>query len=188
MTNLRKTIGIVAGAMKPMTAGHFHLVQKATTECDETMLFVSTGDRARPGEFPIYWKQMQQVWEKYLEPAVKSLGKVNIVYCVVPIRDVMEFLGEAEENPDNINTYIIYSDPEDLAANFDEDTLEEYFPNLFENGQICPWPVDRAETAGISGTKMREALAAGNVEVFMSGLPSAVKDDGIEIYHLLGGK
>ena len=193
-------IGIVAGAFKPLTAGHFHIMAKAAHECEQVMIYVSTGDRARPGEFPIYWKDMQTVWSKFIEPAIKSLGttlkaEINIEYCSVPIGSVMRFLREAEDNPEASasNIYVIYSDPVDIEANFDEDLLEENFPELtaedeWKEKQLFTWPVDRSETSGISGTIMRQALGSGDLVKFMKGLPVPLKDHGSEIFVLLRGR
>ena len=185
MRSARKTIGLIAGGFKPFTAGHYNLVQKASSECDEVKLFVSTGDRKREGELPLTWRQMQPVWNQYLEPAITKLGNVDVVYVRTPIRSIMELLIDANEDTNNYNSYNIYSDPEDAANNYSEQKQMRYWPRLLQNDQILLQMVDRGETGGISGTVMRKALAKGDMKAFIAGLPEPVRLYGPAIYGMI---
>ena len=185
MKSVRKTIGLIAGGFKPFTAGHYNLVQKASSECDEVKLFVSIGDRKREGELPLTWAQMQPVWNEYLEPAIVKLGNVDVIYVRTPIRSIMELLIDANADANNYNSYYIYSDPEDAASNYSEEKQMKYWPRLVENDQIEIKMIDRGETGGISGTVMRKALAKGNVKAFIAGLPEPVKLYGPAIFDML---
>lgn len=185
MQSARKTIGLIAGGFKPFTAGHYNLVQKASSECDEVKLFVSVGDRKREGELPLTWAQMQPVWNEYLEPAITKLGNVDVVYVRTPIRSIMELLIDANADTNNYNSYYVYSDPEDAESNYSEQSQMRYWPRLVENDQFEIKIVDRGETGGISGTVMRKALAQGKKKAFIAGLPEPVKIYGRDIYERL---
>lgn len=90
----------------------------------------------------------------------------------------------ANEDENNLNTYQIYSAPEDVLSYADRIQMK-YWPRLFENDQVILRPVSRKETAGISGTLMRSALASGDKKTFVKGLPSPVRIYGSEIYRIL---
>ena len=188
MQSARKTIGLIAGGFKPFTTGHYNLVQKASTECDEVKLFVSVGDRKREGELPLTWTQMQPIWNEYLEPAITKLGNVDVVYAKTPIRSIYELLIDANADEDNMNTYVIYSDPEDMKKSYSDATQMKYWPRLLDNDQILLHMVDRGETGGISGTVMRKALAKGDIEAFIAGLPEPVKLYGPAIFDMLSSQ
>ena len=185
MKSARRTIGLIAGGFKPFTAGHYNLVQKASSECDEVKLFVSIGDRKRARELSLTWAQMQPVWNEYLEPAIAKLGNVDVVYVRTPIRSIMELLIDANEDANNYNSYYVYSDPEDAAINYSEEKQMRYWPRLVENDQFEIKIVDRAETGGISGTVMRKALAQGKKKAFIAGLPEPVRLYGPAIFDML---
>lgn len=186
---MRQTIGLIGGGFKPFTKGHYHLVEKAAGECDEVILFVSTGDRKRKGEVPITWNQMNPVWEKFLKKAMPA--NVKVVFHFQPIKGIIDTLIEANDDvvaePRNNNTYIIYSDPEDMAGNFSQKTQLKYFPRLFKNHQVIFKPIERASGVNISGTQMRNFLATGNVKAFIEGLPKPVQVYGPDIFKMLGG-
>jgi cytidyltransferase-like protein len=188
MKSARKTIGLIAGGFKPFTAGHYNLVQKASSECDEVKLFVSIGDRKRQGELPLTWAQMQPIWNEYLEPAIKNLGNVDVVYAKTPVRSIYELLIDANADTSNYNSYFIYSDPEDAVNNYGEEKQIKYWPRLMENDQFTIKMINRGETGGISGTVMRKALAKGDMEAFIAGLPEQVKLYGPAIFDSLRQK
>jgi len=188
MNSARKTIGLIAGGFKPFTAGHYNLVQKASRECDEVKLFVSTGDRKRSGELPLSWEQMQPIWNEYLVPAITNLGNIDVVYARTPIRSIMELLIDANADVNNYNSYYVYSDPEDTINNYSQKAQMKYWPRLVENDQFELKMIDRGETGGVSGTVMRKALAKGNIKAFIAGLPEPVKLYGPAIFDSLRQK
>jgi cytidyltransferase-like protein len=188
MKSARKTIGLIAGGFKPFTAGHYNLVQKASSECDEVKLFVSIGDRKRKGQFALTWEQMEPIWNEYLEPAIAKLGNVDVVYTKSPIYSIIDLLRDADAHTKNYNSYYVYSDPEDAKNNYNETTQMKYWPRLVENDQFELKMIDREETGGISGTVMRKALAKrtkANMKAFIAGLPEPVRIYGPDIYNRL---
>lgn len=171
-----KTVGIVPISAKPAHKGHFALIKRASEECDRVYLFVSTSDRKRPGEVPILGKDMLDVWKNALEPLLPS--NVVPVYGGSPVRKAYELLGKAEEQGTK-DVFRVYSDPTDLTQNFPAASLAKYLPTLFKKKQVTLVPVDRADTAGISGTKMREMLASGDRAGFAKNLPVGADVDYI---------
>lgn len=184
---MRKVIGLIAGAFKPMTQGHWFLVEKASKECDVVYLYVSNKDRIRKGELPITWEQMKPVWERYLLKVMPSNVKVRFVD--LPIKYVMDTLIEADADVNNNNTYIIYSDPEDMSKNYNERAQKKYMSRLLANDQVMFRTVDRSSSTEkpVSGTLLRKYLQNGNVKLFIAGLPKPIRVYGLDIYHLLGG-
>ena len=189
MGDTRQVIGLIGGGFKPLTAGHYSLIEKAAEACDYVLLFVSTKDRARPGEVPISWDQMKKVWFTFLYKAMPK--NVRVLYVPFPVRGILETLISANGDEENENTYMIYTDPEDGEKNYSENVLERYAPRLVANHQIIIEPISRSVAQGgvnISGTKMRQYLGNGNVQAFVKGLPKPVQLYGPKIFQLLGGK
>ena len=169
-------------AAKPYHAGHDGLVRIAASENDEVLLFVSTSDRTRKGEMPIYGADMKRIWDDYLEPSLPS--NVEVVYGGVPVQHVYEELEKAEAARDKVTTFRIYSDVEDILK-YTDASLMKSAPTLFERGQIERRGVDRNETVNVSGTKMREFMANGDVKNFKKFLPPAVQQYAREILGIL---
>lgn len=182
---IMKRIGLVAGSFKPFTAGHYNLIKKASDECQQAILFVSTGDRKRKGELSLSWAQMKPVWEQYLHPTINKLRNVEIIYVSQPVRAIYELLIAANQDLEDSNAYVLYSDPTDMQNCYSETVQLRYWSRLVKNKQVIVKPVDREETAGISGTRMRSALARGDKNVFIHGLPTPVQKYGIDIFRIL---
>ena len=167
---------------KPVHAGHWGLIEMAARENDEVHLFVSTSDRKRPGELTISGAAMKQIWDQFLEPALPS--NVDVTYGGSPVGNLYAEL-EAAEAEDSEDTFQIYSDSEDILK-YTDGTLQNSAPSLFDSGQIIRRGVDRSETVNVSGTKMRELLAAGKTAAFAKFLPPPVQGDAQEIIDILG--
>jgi cytidyltransferase-like protein len=181
---MRQTIGIVSGAFKPFTKGHFFLVEKAASICDKVLLLVSTGDRVRKNELPIFWDgQMEVIWNKYL---IKIMPKnVEVIFTDNPTSATFKIIGDANNEDTNNNSYVIFGDAEDTAKTFPEKNLLKYFPRLVANDQIEIKGFDRVSNVNISGTMMREFLVNNDIENFTAGLPIPVQRWGQEIFNIL---
>lgn len=180
----RLKVGLVPMAAKPYHAGHDGLVRIAANENDSVILFVSTSDRSRPGEIKISGNTMHKIWKESIEPTLP--GNVFPNYGGVPVTSVYKALENAEAEG-STDTFVIYSDDEDILKYTDE-KLKKSAPALFANGQIERRGISRTETVQVSGTKMREFLRDGNVERFVSSLPPAIQDRGKEVFDLLKGE
>jgi len=181
---MRQHIGIVGGGFKPFTKGHYFLVEQAARDADKILLLVSTSNRVRKGELPIFWdEQMETIWDKYLTKAMP--GNVEIMFVKNPTATTYQILGDAENDETNDNTYILYGDAEDVEKYYPDKTLIKYFPRLMENDQIERRGFARAENIDISGTKMRNYIIAGDVAGFTAGLPQPIQRYGQEIFDIL---
>lgn len=176
-----KRIGLVPMAAKPYHAGHDGLVRIAANENDLVLLFVSTTDRARPGELRVSGDTMQLIWWEYIEPTLPS--NVTIDYGGIPVSKLYATLEKAEIE-DSTDTYVIYSDEEDILKYTDE-ALKKVAPNLLENGQIKRRGISRTETVPVSGTEMREFIEDDDMVGFIALLPPAIQKRGKEIFDLL---
>ena len=178
-------IALVPMAAKPYHAGHDGLVRIAASECDSVIVFVSTGDRVRPGELAIYGQDMMLIWDRYIEPTLPA--NVEVQYVPVPVQSVYAELEHAETSGDAESVFVIYSDVEDILK-YTEKTLSRSAPTVFNSQRIELRGVDRNETVNISGTKMRSLIAQGDQASFIALLPAAVQRNGKEIFNILSKK
>lgn len=183
---MHKVIGLIGGGFKPLTKGHYFLIESAAKECDHVHVFVSTKGRERPGELSILWSDMEQVWKQFLEKAMPK--NVSIEYSPAPVGNIMGLLKRANADSANNNTYIIYTDVTDLEKNFPARAKEKYMNRLLANDQIIFKGFKRQSGLNISGTMMRQYLERGNLKAFIEGLPKPVRIYGPEIFRILGGK
>lgn len=174
-------IGLVPMAAKPYHAGHDGLVRIAAKENDSVRLFVSTTDRARPGELRVSGDTMQIIWFDYIEPTLPS----NVIpdYGGTPVAKVYASLEKAEAEGSQ-DTFVIYSDEEDILK-YTDANLQKSAPTLFQKGQIQRRGVSRNETIPVSGTEMREFLEDGDMVGFIALLPRAIQKHGREIFNML---
>ena len=179
---MRHTIGLLPASGKPWHAGHDGLLRLAASENDEVHLFISTSDRIKKGEFPIYGADMEFIWQKFLEPVLP--GNVIVTYGGTPVSHVYEELEAAEAAQEDEIFFKIYSDADDILK-FTDDKLNKSAHTLFMNGQIERRSVDRTETTDISGTEMRQCLQNNEQEKFISFLPASARSSGTEIYKIL---
>ena len=56
-------IGLVPISAKPYHAGHHYLIETAAAKNDKVIVFASTSDRKRKGEFPVCGKTMHGIWQ-----------------------------------------------------------------------------------------------------------------------------
>lgn len=174
--------GLIAMSAKPYHDGHDKLIRLAAGETDRVQLFVSTSDRKRKSELPISGATMLEIWHSFIEPSLPK--NVDVVYGGIPIRKVYELLG-AENDAGSNDTYVIFSDPEDLVRNFPQGSLEKYAGDLYARGLIVLEPIHRTDTTNVSGTKMREWIATSNETAFVKHLPVALQPHGSDIFQML---
>lgn len=172
-------IGLIAGSFKPLHAGHYEMIKSAARECDELHLYVSLSDRKRPGEIPILGTDMKTIWTRYIEPTLPS--NIIVHYGGSPVANIYKELEDSQTN--TTDTFVIYSDPVDLAHNFSEEALGKWTKTLWDNGQIVRQPIERSSTVNVSGTKMRQFIASRDRESFIANMPREV--DGEAIWNIL---
>jgi hypothetical protein len=94
-------IGLIAMSGKPVTAGHWSLIETAAKENDLVKVYVSLSDRKRPGELTVLGSDMEAIWKRYLQPILPK--NVMVTYGGSPVRKIYEFLQESDEKgSDNI--------------------------------------------------------------------------------------
>jgi len=186
-----KRIALVPVSGKPYHAGHHYLVELASSKNDEVILFVSTSDRKRKGQFPILGADMERVWREELEPIMPS--NVKVEYGGSPVRKVYDTIGNACKLDGYEDTYVVYSDPTDTAQNYPDKNREKYMQPLCDQGQVIfaaeedPSSVTRgAGSPNVSGTKMREALQDNDFNTFATGMPRGVNAQNV--WNILTGK
>ncbi len=169
-------VGMIGGAMKPVTKGHWALIKRASKENDRVLLFISTSDRGNSNEALITGSDMREIWESHL--MLHLPPNVNVEFGGSPIKKIYETLGEANENH-SIDTFRVYSDPVDIEARFPEDKQQKYFGELYKHDQVEFVAVERSGDMDVSGSQMRSLLKNGMKAEFISLLPEGVDGEGI---------
>lgn len=184
-----KTIALIPIAGKPLHLGHWKLIEKAAAENDNVVVYTSSSDRLRKGEFPIYGDDFIQIWSDILIPALPKNVKVRFVDS--PIRSVLHELGWFEQrltqDAAGVPIVNLYSDKDDIETNFKDEDLKKY-PALLNAGKIKKIGVERTSTVNISGTKMREFLQNNDKASFIKNLPPVGAKDKEEIWNILSSR
>jgi len=180
-------IGLVPISAKPYHRGHHTLVERAAQENDAVVMFVSISDRQRSGEFPVMGDTMLEIWKKELEPIMPS--NVRIEYGGSPVRKVYELI-EVACADESTNTFTIYSDVVDTAANYDSANRAKYMSPLCEKGlvvfaaEINPDAFTRGlGTPDVRGEDVRKALSEDNFLAFASAMPGDV--NALAVFNML---
>lgn len=185
-SNLRNVnrIGLIPVSGKPYHAGHHYLVERAAAENEEVILFVSTSDRKRKGEFVILGSDMERVWREELEKMMPN--NVKVEYGGSPVRKVYDLIGDACKISGVEETYVVYSDPTDTAQNYSQAYRDKYMQPLCDAGQVIFAAEENPEaftrgsgSPNVSGTKMREALQGGDFATFAAGMPAGVNAQNV---------
>jgi len=176
-------IGLYGGGFKPLTKGHFEVIQRASKENDLVKLYVSTGDRIRKNEHPIFWSDMEQVWKRIIE---KSLPKnVQVFYVPAPIKPIVQNALELTADSDDVLT--VYADPEDMDNIFYQKRLEKLRDVITSKKLNLIKLVRGSDTSNISGTMMRKFLELGLKDNFIKSLPAPLRKYGSYIFIKLNG-
>lgn len=171
-------VGIIGGAMKPVTRGHWALIERASKENEKVMLFISMSDRGGDDEALIKGSDMLEVWDRFLKVSLPVNVTVEFTDKSSPIRKIYEFLGHAAESGSK-DFYTVYSDPDDIAKRFDMSKQKKYFGDLVKHSQVQFLGIERAGELDVSATQMRKLLKHGMKDAFISLLPEGVNTQGI---------
>ena len=171
-------IGLIPISAKPYHAGHHYLVEKASRENDEVIIFASVTDRCREGEFPIYGECMIAAWNELIIPVLPA--NVSVQLGGSPVRKVYEMIGETCIGGEQY-TYKVYSDIVDTKANYPVESRVKYMNPLYESGKVIFVAEEKAEDyirgAGapmIRGADLRSCLAQNDYVKFSTMVPSSV--------------
>jgi len=170
-------IGLVPGSFKPYHKGHDELIRLAAAENDLVLVFNSDASRD-----DIDGRTMINIIDKFIKPTLPT--NVRLISGGIPVGALFQEIEDAEAKGSE-DFYTIYSDADDIRK-YGPSVLRKYAPSLYENGQLQTRGVQRGvETTDVSGTKMREFLAAGDVRQFSKLLPPAVQNHSAEIIDML---
>jgi cytidyltransferase-like protein len=172
-------IGLVPISAKPYHAGHHYLVEKASSQNEKVIVYVSTSDRIKDGEFPIRGSVMKKIWAEHLLKIMPE--NVEIDFGGSPVRKVYEFVGSACEDLNLTDEITIYSDNEDTQSNYPIDQREKYMNPLYTANkvlfaaEVLPESFTRGGDApNIRATMLRQCLMERNFVDFASRLPRQV--------------
>jgi len=141
-------IGLVPMSAKPYHAGHHYLIELAAEASDKVIVFASTSDRRRPGEYPVTGEAMQKIWAKEIIPSLPK--NVDVVFGGSPVRKVYETIGDACESGDMETKYLVYSDLVDTKENYSSENRLKYMNPLWSAGQVT-FPAEQLPEAFIRG-------------------------------------
>lgn len=172
-------IGLVPMSAKPFHEGHMSLIRKASDECKEVIVYVSTSDRKRKGEITIFGEDMTMIWETIISKYLPR--NVRCEYGGSPVGNVYKVLEEASTLNDG-TTYAIYTGEDDAArysSKYYIDIIDSVYLRTMTRGE---------DTMPISGTLMRSYLSNASEDkfLFLDGLPAEISDkDKEEIFNIL---
>lgn len=101
-----------------------------------------------------------------------------------PIHAAYELLGEANDTG-SIDTFSIYSDPNDILDRFPIENRQKYFGGLTKRSQVTFVGVERIGEMDVSGTQARKLLQHGMKDAFVQLLPEGVDREAIWRYLLM---
>lgn len=165
-----KVYGLYSGGFKPFHKGHWEALNIASQECDIVTIFVSTQDRIRKNEFPIYAEPSNYILNNF----IRSHFPMNIITMFVPepIKAAMEQIGRLNEHAHHqYGKMIVYGDEKDLTKTYgDFSKLEKVCGNLVKENRI-----ELRYTPRIcSGTQLRYELQHGLEDRFKKNLPDFI--------------
>jgi hypothetical protein len=164
---------------KPYHAGHDALVRLASFECQQVVVFVSTSDRVRKGEFPVRAETMAKIWVDIVESLPNN---VTAAFVSNPVAAVYEYIGARNSDTQPMQTdevLVVYSDPVDMDRNFPERSMVKYGGALVNAKRLSRRHVPRNATVDVSGTQMRAWLQHGDKAAFVSKLPAGLDGDAV---------
>jgi len=172
-------VGLVPISAKPYHRGHQYLVEQASAENDEVIIYASTSDRIRPGEFPVYGIVMREIWEQVIIPNLPKNASVRLGGS--PVRHVYEIIGEACDANNFDNVFTIYSDVVDTKKNYPESSRQKYMKTLYEAkkvqfaADVTPSRFIRGSVApDVRGEYVRNCLGNGDYIGFSKLIPDCI--------------
>ena len=165
------SIGIFVVAGKPVHEGHWQMIGRAARECDEALIITSTSgrDELPPGV-------MIDAWKAVLEPQFHR-DYPNATLIITPDSPLQLSIDKMRQLKDVVNKFVFYSDDVDARGKYAIDKLTDMLRDPTAAQKLQSMPVPRSETIQISGTKMREFLAADDRASFDRFVPQTLDSD-----------
>lgn len=130
----------------------------------------------------IKWQDMDEIWKRFLSIHLPS----NVSFEPVdnPVRSIYETLGSASDEG-SIDSFMIYSDPDDIIERFPPESQAKYFGRLVMDNQVKFIGVERVGEMDVSATRARSMLQYGLKDAFIQLMPEGVDREGIWNFLLL---
>lgn len=167
-----KSIALIPGGFKPPTAGHFYLVNEIAKRPEIGEVLVLIGHKERDGVDKEESKAIWDIYKKYLPSNIT----IQIAENPSPISDINSII---KNNPQNFYFPVVgVRGEEDMKDIKRFDSMKGKYDNFK--------PIVLQGDQGVSGTKARASMIAGNYEDFQRYLPTELsKEDRKQIWNIL---
>jgi hypothetical protein len=170
------TVGIFVLAGKPVHDGHWKMIGRVASECDEALIITSIAGR---DELPA--GVMIDAWKSVLEPQFhKDFPNATLIISQESPLDIA--VNKMRDLKGIVSRFIFYSDVEDAKVKYSPAKMRSTIkdPAVLEKFQQVAVP--RSETTQISGTMMRGFIAAGDKSSFDSYVPKNLNQEMKNMY------
>lgn len=165
------TIGIFVVAGKPVHEGHWQMIRRASSQCDEALIITSTAGR---DELPA--GVMIDAWKEVLEPQFHH-DYPNATLIITSESPVEIACNKMRSLKNVVSSFVFYSDDEDARGKYVPAKIEAFLKDPVAFSKFVPMPVPRSETVQISGTKMREFIKQDDKESFEHFVPQTLSPE-----------
>lgn len=167
------SIGIFVVSGKPVHEGHWKMIGRAASECDEALIITSTAGR---DELPA--GVMIDAWKAVLEPQFHRdyPNATLIITSESPLHLAIEKMRQLKHV---VNKFVFYSDDEDAKDKYAKQKIIDMLRDPIAASKFEQMPVPRAETVQISGTMMRQFLNSDDRASFDRYAPQTL-DQGMK--------
>jgi len=165
------SIGIFVVAGKPVHEGHWQMIGRAAKECDEALIITSTAgrDELPPGV-------MIDAWKAVLEPQFHR-DYPNATLIITSESPLHLAIDKMRQMKDVVSKFVFYSDDEDARGKYSKQKLTDMMRDPVAASKFQQMPVPRSETIQISGTRMRQFLAADDRASFDRYVPQTLNQE-----------
>jgi hypothetical protein len=146
------SLGIFIVAGKPIHAGHWEMIKKASSECDEALILTSASgrDEIKPGD-------MIDSWKAILEPQFhKDFSNATLI--MTSDSPVQVAIGKMRQLKHVVDKFVFYSDDVDAAGKYEITKLRGMVKDPAMIEKLQQRAIPRSETVQVSGTDMRGFL------------------------------
>ena len=170
------SIGIFVVSGKPVHAGHWGMIDLASRECDEALIITSTSgrDELPPGV-------MIDAWKAVLEPQFHR-DYPNATLIITPESPLQLAIDKMRQLKDVVSKFVFYSDDEDARGKYARDKITDMLRDPIAASKFQQMPVPRSETVQISGTQMRQFMAADDRASFDRYVPQTLDQEARDKY------
>ena len=185
-----KVVAIIPGGFKPPHAGHYGVADYVSNmpEVDKVFVFISPKERGgHSGEnrIEVTAKQSLAIWKIYTQQQEEITPAIPKTPS--PVKATYEFMESAYMSPGD--TLLLVQGEKEIEAGdtrFNKAQAWSDQNNLGITVKIISTPMF---SAGISGTQMRELIAAGKQHKFMKYLPAHLsREEKEKVWNILVGK